>query len=67
MYHIMIARCLEGKNIECFCEWDFCHWAVFNVDGYHKAVIVVLDLLDVHLRNISFEIQAVPDACLGKE
>jgi hypothetical protein len=38
----------QSTNIEDFCEWDFGHWAVHNVEGDHKAVIVVLDLLGVH-------------------
>ncbi len=51
-------------NIKDFCEWDFCHWAVHNVDADHKAIIVVLDLLGV--RHFVIEIQkcAVPDGLL---
>jgi hypothetical protein len=38
----------HGTDVEDLCEWDFGHWAIHNVEGDHKAVIVVLDLLGVH-------------------
>ena len=40
---VVIEECLR-EDVENFCEWDFRHWAVHNVDGDNKTVIVVSEL-----------------------
>ena len=52
---VIIVHKRFSWNIENFCEWDFCHWAVHNVDADHKAIIVVLDLLGVRHFVIGFQ------------
>ena len=40
---VFIEECPRG-DVENFCEWDFRHWAVHNVYGDNKTVIIVSEL-----------------------
>jgi hypothetical protein len=40
---VVIEEC-PREDVENFCEWAFRHWAVHNVDGDNKTVIVVSEL-----------------------
>jgi hypothetical protein len=40
---VVVKKCLR-KDVEDFCEWDFRHWAVHNVDGDNETVIIVPEL-----------------------
>ena len=62
---VIIVNKRYRENVEDFCEWDFGHWAVHKVDGDHKAVIVVVNLLSVRHRIIEHYGCAVTDAKLG--
>jgi hypothetical protein len=51
---VIVVQEQHCGNIKDFCEWYLRHWAVHNVDGDHKAVIVILNLLGVRHRVIGF-------------
>ena len=40
---VVIEEC-PREDVENFCEWAFRHWAVHNVDGDNKTVIIVSEL-----------------------